>query len=102
MLWGKRADDKSRWSEIARDCLAVGAIVKIIWDWNIPITISGPVLFGMMFASLFGITRDIIAISAFLLFIVTFTISYPEKGAMLIGVFVVFAIIAKIFRKRYI
>lgn len=93
--------EKSRWAEIVRDCLAVGTVVKIIWDWNFPVTISFPVLVGMMFASLFGIGRDIIAAAAFLLFIITFTISYPKQGFLLIGVFVCFAIVAKIFRKKY-
>lgn len=99
MFW-KREEDKSRWSEISRDCLAVGTLVKILWDWNVPIIISGQVLFGMMFASLFGLTRDIIAVSAFFLFIVSFTISYPAQGLMLITAFVFFAVVAKIFRKK--
>jgi hypothetical protein len=108
MFWSWRQiqedkqEDKSRWSDIARDCLAVGTIVKIIWDWNLPIVISYPVIFGMMFASLFGLTRNIIAILAFSLFIVTFTINYPQEGALLIFVFAVFTIVAKILRKQHI
>jgi hypothetical protein len=101
MFW-QREEDKSRWSEIARDCLAVGTIVKIIWDWNLPVIISFPLLFSMMFASLFGVARDLIAILAFFLFIVFFIISYPKQGALLIIAFILYALVVKIFRRRYL
>ncbi len=100
MFWQKE-EDKSRWSEIARDCLAVGTIVKIIWDWHLPDTVAFPLLFGMMFTSLFGITRDLIAILAFLIFVAFFTISYPAQGAVLIIAFILYTVVVKIFRRRY-
>lgn len=99
-LW-KKKEDKIRWSEIAVDCLAVGTIMKYIYDYDVPMIVSLPALFGIMFASLFGVTRSIIAVFAFCVFIATYTYSYPLEGFKLIVIFVVYAFFARVFRKTY-
>lgn len=76
----RKQKDKSRWSKIAKGCLAVGTVVKIVWDWNLPIEISFPFLLIIMFASLFGIARDIIVITILLFFTFTSTILSSTIG----------------------
>jgi hypothetical protein len=102
MFWGKKEGDKSRRSEGARECLAVGTIMKIIWCWHLPIVISGIALFGMMFAALFRITSDTIAILTFFLFIIFFTKFYSQRGGYVNWVFVNICGCRKNVRKRYL
>lgn len=97
----KKAEEKYSLGEVIKDCLVVGTIIKILFDYNVPLSISWIILvIGMFFTLLLGLLRTIIASISFILFIFSFTGKYPKEGALLILVFIAYAILARWTKKK--